>query len=190
MLLIIDNYDSFTYNLVQYFGQLNAATTVIRNDQANLAAIKKMRPQFLVVSPGPCAPDQSGGSVAAIKYFAARIPVLGVCLGHQCLGQAFGAQVVRAKQLMHGKVSRVHHNGEGIFADLPSPFGAARYHSLALKKDSLPDCFEITAHTCDQEIMAVRHRDNGAVGVQFHPESIASEYGHKLLKNFLKMNNG
>lgn len=190
MLIIIDNYDSFTYNLAQYFGELGAPATVIRNDQTDLAAVEKLQPAYLVISPGPCTPNEAGISVAAIKKFAGKIPVLGVCLGHQCLGQAFGAKVVRARRLMHGKTSRVRHTADGIFRGLPSPFTVARYHSLAVERNSLPDCFAVTARGADDEIMAMLHRESGAVGVQFHPESIATEHGHALLKNFLEARNG
>ena len=185
MLAIIDNYDSFTYNLVQYFGELGQQVEVIRNDQQTAAAIEKMTPQFLVVSPGPCTPNEAGVSVEAVRRLSKRVPVMGVCLGHQCIGQAFGGRVVHAKQLMHGKTSQIHHNAAGIFRGLPSPFRATRYHSLALDAAALPNCFEVTAWSDDEEIMAIRHRDLAIHGVQFHPESIATEHGHALLKNFL-----
>lgn len=185
MLLLIDNYDSFTYNLVQYFGELNAEATVLRNDAATVDEIAAMAPRYLVVSPGPCTPNEAGVSVDAVRQFAGRIPVLGVCLGHQCIGQAFGAQVVHAKRLMHGKTSLIHHRGEGVLRGLPTPFQATRYHSLALQAESLPACFEVTAWTDDDEIMAVRHLDFEMEGVQFHPESILTQHGHQLLKNFL-----
>ncbi|MGI9309984.1 MAG: anthranilate synthase component II [bacterium] len=187
MLALIDNYDSFTYNLVQYFGELGSPATVIRNDQQDLAGLARLKPTFLVVSPGPCAPDQAGVSLAAMRHFVGRIPVLGVCLGHQCLGQAFGARVVHARALMHGKTSMIHHRGVGVLRGLPSPFVATRYHSLALARDSLPDCFEVTAWSDDDEIMAIRHRDAAAEGVQFHPESLLTEHGHEMLRNFLDL---
>ena len=185
MLAIIDNYDSFTYNLVQYFGELEQSVTVIRNDHKSVAEIDQLAPEFLVISPGPCTPNEAGMSVAAVRHFAGQIPVIGVCLGHQCIGQAFGGRVVHAQRLMHGKTSLIHHCGEGVFRGLPSPFQATRYHSLALERASLPDCFAVTAWTEDQEIMAIRHLDQAVEGVQFHPESILTQHGHSLLKNFL-----
>lgn len=187
MLLIIDNYDSFTYNLVQYFGELGEGVEVVRNDEKSLAQLKRMAPGRLVISPGPCAPEQAGVSLEAVRHFAGKIPLLGVCLGHQCIGQAFGGKVVRAQRLMHGKVSRVHHEALGVLRGLPSPFRATRYHSLAVERASLPECFEVTAQTSDEEIMAMRHREAGWVveGVQFHPESILTEHGHAMLRNFL-----
>ncbi len=184
-MLIIDNYDSFTYNLVQYFGELGAAATVVRNDQKSIAGLEQLAPWCLVISPGPCTPNEAGVSLEAARHFAAHIPVLGVCLGHQCIGQAFGGRVVHARQLMHGKTSMIHHHAEGIFRGLPSPFQATRYHSLALESSSLPDCFEVTAWSDDDEIMAIRHLDLPVEGVQFHPESILTQHGHALLKNFL-----
>ncbi len=187
MLALIDNYDSFTYNLVQYFGELGAMAAVIRNDQRSVDDIEALAPRYLAISPGPCTPDEAGVSVAAVTRFAGRIPVLGVCLGHQCIGQAFGARVVRARRLMHGKISRIHHGGEGLFRGLPSPFRATRYHSLALQAASLPACLAVTAWTEDDEIMAIEHRDSATVGVQFHPESLLTEHGHALLRNFLAM---
>lgn len=185
MLLLIDNYDSFTYNLVQYFGELKAAVTVLRNDAKSVDEIAALEPAMLVVSPGPCTPNEAGVSLHAVRRFAGQIPVLGVCLGHQCIGQAFGARVVHAKRLMHGKTSLIHHRGRGCLRGLPSPFQATRYHSLALEAESLPGCFEVTAWTDDDEIMAVRHLDFDMEGVQFHPESILTQHGHALLKNFL-----
>ncbi len=185
MLAIIDNYDSFTYNLVQYFGELGQSVVVIRNDEKSVADIKKLAPDYLVISPGPCAPNQAGVSMQAVQNLAGQIPVMGVCLGHQCIGQAFGGRVIHARQLMHGKTSMIHHNGSGSFRGLPSPFQATRYHSLALESASLPDCFEITARTDDDEIMAIRHLELAVEGVQFHPESIMTENGHELLSNFL-----
>jgi len=186
MLLMIDNYDSFTYNLVQYFGELGEAVRVYRNDAITLKEIAAMRPDRIVVSPGPCSPAQAGISVALIREFAGKIPILGVCLGHQSIGAAFGGEIVHAKTLMHGKTSRIHHDGLGVFRDLPDPFSAIRYHSLAINRESLPDCLAITAWSEDGEIMGVRHREHRVEGVQFHPESILTEHGHLLLKNFLE----
>ena len=185
MLLMIDNYDSFTYNLVQYFAELGADVVVRRNDEVTVEQIAKMNPQHIVVSPGPCTPNEAGISVAAIKHFAGKIPLLGVCLGHQSIGQAFGGRIIHAKQLMHGKTSLIHHNDNSVFTGLPNPFTATRYHSLVIERESLPDCLEITAWTDDNEIMGVRHRTLAVEGVQFHPESILTEHGHALLKNFL-----
>ena len=185
MLLMIDNYDSFTYNIVQYFGELGQEVRVFRNDAITLAEIARLKPDYLVISPGPCAPAQAGVSLAAIKEFAGKIPLLGVCLGHQSIGEAFGGRVVHAKQLMHGKVSAVNHKNEGVFRNLPNPLTCTRYHSLAIERESLPDCLDITAWTDDGEIMGVRHKTLAVEGVQFHPESILAECGHDLLKNFL-----
>ncbi|HLW03952.1 MAG TPA: aminodeoxychorismate/anthranilate synthase component II [Azoarcus sp.] len=185
MLLMIDNYDSFTYNLVQYFGELGANVRVFRNDEIDLAGIAQLAPDQLVISPGPCSPAEAGISVAAIREFAGKIPLLGVCLGHQSIGVAFGGKVVPAKRLMHGKTSLVHHANSGMFRDLPAPFTCTRYHSLAIERTSLPDCLEVTAWTDDDEIMGVRHKTLAVEGVQFHPESILTEHGHALLKNFL-----
>ena len=185
MLLMIDNYDSFTYNLVQYFGELGEEVRVQRNDQISIADIEAMRPDRLVISPGPCTPSEAGISVPVIEAFAGRIPLLGVCLGHQSIGQAFGGKIVHAKQLMHGKTSPIHHGDLGVFHGLPNPFIATRYHSLVIERVSLPDCLEITAWTDDGEIMGVRHKTLTVEGVQFHPESILTEHGHALLKNFL-----
>lgn len=187
MLALIDNYDSFTYNLAQYFGELGEEVTVVRNDAADTAALDAMSPRRVVISPGPCAPDQAGVSLAAVRHFAGRVPLLGVCLGHQCIGQAFGGKVVHAQKLMHGKTSQVTHDGDGVFRGLPSPFVATRYHSLSLQRESLPECFEVCARTADGEIMAIRHREFAVAGVQFHPESLFTEHGHALLKNFLEM---
>jgi anthranilate synthase component 2 len=187
MLLMIDNYDSFTYNLVQYFGELGADVHVVRNDEVTVPDIELLGPSHIVVSPGPCSPNEAGVSVAAIKYFSGRKPVLGVCLGHQAIGQAFGGRVVHAQTLMHGKTSAIEHRGQGVFAGLPTPFIATRYHSLAVERTSLPDCLEITAWTADGEIMGLRHRSLAVEGVQFHPESILTEHGHAMLKNFLSM---
>ncbi|MCB1908212.1 MAG: aminodeoxychorismate/anthranilate synthase component II [Rhodocyclaceae bacterium] len=186
MLLMIDNYDSFTYNLVQYFGELGATVRVYRNDAIGVDQIAALAPSQLVISPGPCTPAEAGVSVEAIRRFAGHIPVLGVCLGHQAIGAAFGGRVVHARQLMHGKVSPVHHRGEGVFRGLPDPVTCTRYHSLAVDRDSLPDCLEVTAWTEDGEIMGLRHRELAVQGVQFHPESILTEHGHELLKNFLE----
>jgi anthranilate synthase component 2 len=186
MLLMIDNYDSFTYNLVQYFGELGEDVRVVRNDEIDLAGIAAMQPDHLVVSPGPCTPNEAGVSVPLIHEFAGKIPILGVCLGHQSIGQAFGGKIVRAKTLMHGKTSLVSHTGVGVFAGLPNPFTATRYHSLVIERESLPACLEITAWTDDGEIMGVRHKTLAVEGVQFHPESILTEHGHAMLANFLK----
>ncbi|OHC65044.1 MAG: anthranilate/aminodeoxychorismate synthase component II [Rhodocyclales bacterium RIFCSPLOWO2_02_FULL_63_24] len=185
-LLMIDNYDSFTYNLVQYFGELGEDVKVFRNDAITLKEIAAMNPARIVISPGPCSPAEAGISVAAIKEFAGRIPLLGVCLGHQSIGAAFGGEIVHAKQLMHGKTSPVFHEGRGVFAGLPNPLTVTRYHSLAIRRETLPACLEVTAWTEDGEIMGVRHREFDVEGVQFHPESILTERGHDLLKNFLQ----
>jgi len=186
MLLMIDNYDSFTYNLVQYFGELGADVHVVRNDEVTLQDIERLRPETIVVSPGPCSPNEAGISLAAITHFAGKVPILGVCLGHQALGQAFGGKVIHARTLMHGKVSPIDHEGRGVFAGLPAPFNATRYHSLAVERESLPDCLEVTAWTADGEIMGLRHRTLAVQGVQFHPESVLTEHGHRMLENFLK----
>ncbi|MDQ5917720.1 MAG: anthranilate synthase component [Pseudomonadota bacterium] len=185
MLLMIDNYDSFTYNLVQYFGELGQEVRVFRNDAISVAGIGRLKPGYLVISPGPCAPAQAGISLAAIRESSGKIPLLGVCLGHQAIGEAFGGRIVHAKQLMHGKVSAVHHKNEGVFRGLPNPLTCTRYHSLAIERETLPDCLDITAWTDDGEIMGVRHKTLAVEGVQFHPESILTECGHDLLKNFL-----
>jgi len=185
MLLMIDNYDSFTYNLVQYFGELGAEVKVFRNDEIDLEGIGALAPSHIVISPGPCTPKEAGISVAAIREFAGKIPILGVCLGHQSIGDAFGGRIVHAQRLMHGKTSPIRHRGEGVFRGLPDPFTATRYHSLVIEPDSVPDVLEVTAWTDDGEIMGVRHRELAVQGVQFHPESILSEHGHALLKNFL-----
>jgi anthranilate synthase/aminodeoxychorismate synthase-like glutamine amidotransferase len=187
MLLMIDNYDSFTYNLVQYFGELGEDVRVYRNDKITIDAIESLRPQRLVISPGPCTPKEAGLSVDAIRHFAGRLPVLGVCLGHQSLAVAFGGEVIRAERLMHGKTSMIHHDGKTVFRDLPNPFEATRYHSLIVKRATLPDCFEISAETAEGEIMGIRHRSLGVEGVQFHPESILTTSGKDLLRNFLKL---
>ena len=186
MLLMIDNYDSFTYNLVQYFGELGADVKVVRNDEIDLAEVARLKPERIVISPGPCTPNEAGVSVPLIKEFAGKVPLLGVCLGHQSIGQAFGGHIVRAKTLMHGKTSLVHHKDIGVFHGLPNPFTATRYHSLVIERETLPDCLEITAWTDDGEIMGVRHKTLAVEGVQFHPESILTEHGHDLLRNFLE----
>lgn len=191
MLLMIDNYDSFTYNLVQYFGELGADVQVHRNDQITVEEIEALAPQQLVISPGPCTPNEAGISVAAINHFAGKLPILGVCLGHQAIGQAFGGKVIHAKQIMHGKTSQVKHNNAGLFKGLNNPFEATRYHSLVIERATLPECLEITAWTelpdgAVDEIMGVRHRTLAIEGVQFHPESILTQHGHQLLRNFLE----
>jgi anthranilate synthase component 2 len=183
---MIDNYDSFTYNLVQYFGELGEEVKVFRNDEITLGEIAALDPARIVISPGPCSPAEAGISVAAIKEFAGKIPLLGVCLGHQSIGAAFGGEIVRARQLMHGKTSPVHHTDQGVFHGLPNPLTVTRYHSLAIRRDTLPACLEVTAWTEDDEIMGVRHRELAVEGVQFHPESILTERGHDLLRNFLQ----
>ena len=186
-LLMIDNYDSFTYNLVQYFAELGAEVLVHRNDEISLADIAALKPSHLVVSPGPCSPAEAGISVATIQHFAGKLPILGVCLGHQSIGAAFGGRIIRAQQLMHGKTSVIHTTQQGVFADLPKDFTVNRYHSLSIERSSCPAELEVTAWTDDGEIMGVRHRSLAVQGVQFHPESILTEYGHALLNNFLKM---
>lgn len=186
MLLMIDNYDSFTYNLVQYFGELGQQVEVHRNDEIDLAKVAALNPSHIVISPGSCTPNEAGISLALIDAFAGKIPLLGVCLGHQSIGQAFGGKIVKAKTLMHGKTSLIHHQNEGVFKGLPNPYTATRYHSLVIEKESLPDCLEITAWTEDGEIMGVRHKTLAIEGVQFHPESVLTEYGHELLDNFIK----
>jgi anthranilate synthase component 2 len=185
MLLMIDNYDSFTYNLVQYFGELGEDVKVVRNDEMTVADIERLAPERIVLSPGPCTPNEAGVSLEVIDRFKGRIPLLGVCLGHQAIGQAFGGKIVHAKTLMHGKVSRIHHAGKGVFRGLPTPYDATRYHSLAIEPRSCPEALEVTAWTEDGEIMGVRHRSLAIEGVQFHPESILTEHGHALLRNFL-----
>jgi len=191
MILMIDNYDSFTYNVVQYLGELNADVKVVRNDEITIDEIKALQPECIVVSPGPCTPNEAGVSMAVIEHFAGQVPVLGICLGHQSIGQVFGGKIVRARQVMHGKTSPIYHNNQGVFAGLRNPFEATRYHSLVIEKQSLPDCLEITAWTQTEdgevdEIMAVRHKTLAVEGVQFHPESILTEHGHDLLQNFLE----
>jgi anthranilate synthase/aminodeoxychorismate synthase-like glutamine amidotransferase len=187
MLLMIDNYDSFTYNLVQYFGELGEDIRVFRNDKITVQEIEKMTPRRIVISPGPCTPREAGISVEAIRFFAGKVPLLGVCLGHQSIGAAFGGEIIRAPRLMHGKTSLIHHDGKNLFAGLPDPFEATRYHSLLIRKESMPDCLEITAWTDQGEIMGVRHREFTIEGVQFHPESILTTVGKDLLRNFLKL---
>lgn len=191
MLLMIDNYDSFTYNLVQYFGELGQEVLVYRNDQITLEQIAELKPDYLVISPGPCTPNEAGISIEAIHHFAGKLPILGVCLGHQSIGQAFGGHIIRAKQVMHGKTSPVFHHNLGVFANLPNPVETTRYHSLVIEQSSLPDCLEVTAWTQNaageiDEIMGVRHKTLPIEGVQFHPESILTEQGHKMLQNFLE----
>ncbi|AQT85200.1 para-aminobenzoate/anthranilate synthase glutamine amidotransferase component II [Paenibacillus larvae subsp. larvae] len=186
MILVIDNYDSFTYNLVQYLGELGEDIIVKRNDQTDVTEIERLSPDHLLISPGPCTPNEAGISLQVIEHFKGRIPILGVCLGHQSIGQVFGGEVIRAERLMHGKTSPVFHDGHTVFEGLPSPFTATRYHSLIVKKESLPDCLEISAYTEEGEIMGLRHKEFPIEGVQFHPESIITDHGHQLLRNFLK----
>jgi anthranilate synthase component 2 len=183
---MIDNYDSFTYNLVQYFSELGQEVQVFRNDALTLDEIAQLKPRYIVISPGPCAPQQAGISLAAIREFAGKIPILGVCLGHQAIGEAFGGRIVHAKQLMHGKTSQVRHADTGVFQGLRNPLRCTRYHSLAVEQETLPGCLEVTARTDDGEIMGIRHRNCAVEGVQFHPESILTECGHDLLNNFLE----
>ena len=187
MLLMIDNYDSFTYNIVQYFGELGEEVRVFRNDQITLAGIEALAPARLVVSPGPCSPEEAGISVAAIRHFAGKIPLLGVCLGHQAIGAAFGGRIVRSSTLMHGKTSPIHHDGQGLFTGLPNPFAATRYHSLVVDQATVPDCLAITAWVEEGEIMGLKHRELPVWGVQFHPESILTEGGMDILRNFIQM---
>ena len=187
MFLLIDNYDSFTYNLVHYLGELGAEVAVHRNDAITVDAALAMKPQGIVISPGPCDPDRSGICLELIERAAPRIPILGVCLGHQAIGQAFGGRVIRAPVPMHGKVSQIHHKGTGVLRGLPNPFQATRYHSLVVERDSLPDCLEVTAETDDGLVMGLAHKKLPVHGVQFHPESIAPEYGHDILRNFLEL---
>ncbi|MCP3775357.1 aminodeoxychorismate/anthranilate synthase component II [Paenibacillus sp. MZ04-78.2] len=185
MILVIDNYDSFTYNLVQYLGELGEKIEVRRNDEIDLEGIEALKPDHILISPGPCTPNEAGISLSLIERFKGRIPILGVCLGHQSIGQAFGGEVIRAERLMHGKTSEILHDGQGVFKDMPSPFTATRYHSLIVKKETLPDCFVITAETAEGEIMGLRHKEYPIEGVQFHPESIITDHGHQMLRNFL-----
>ena len=187
MLLVIDNYDSFTYNLVQYFGELGAQITVKRNDEITLAEIEALKPERICISPGPCSPKEAGISNEVIRKFGPRLPLFGVCLGHQCIGDVFGGEVVRAGRLMHGKTSPILHDGKGVFTDIPSPFEATRYHSLLVRRESFPDCLEISAETAEGEIMGLRHKEFPIHGVQFHPESILTLEGKKLLQNFLAL---
>jgi len=192
MLLMIDNYDSFTYNIVQYLGELGADVHVYRNDQISVEEMAALKPERVIISPGPCTPNEAGVSIEAIHYFAGKLPLLGVCLGHQSIGQAYGGEIVHAREIMHGKTSNIYHNGKGVFAGLNNPYVATRYHSLVINKDKVPDCLEITAWTQKEngevdEIMGVKHKTLFIEGVQFHPESILSEHGHDLLNNFLKM---
>ena len=186
MLLMIDNYDSFTYNLVQYFGELGEEVRVFRNDAITTDEVLRIDPEHIVISPGPCTPNEAGVSVPMIEQYGGKVPILGVCLGHQSIGQAFGGKIVHAGQVMHGKTSPIFHNNKGVFRGLPSPFIATRYHSLVIERESLPDCLEITAWTEDGEIMGIRHKTLSVEGVQFHPESVLSEHGHKILENFLE----
>jgi anthranilate synthase/aminodeoxychorismate synthase-like glutamine amidotransferase len=185
MLLMLDNYDSFTWNLVQYLGELGAAVKVVRNDAMSLDEIEALHPQRIVISPGPCTPNEAGVAVPLVRRFAGRVPILGVCLGHQAIGQAFGARIIRAQRVMHGKLSSIVHDQRGVFADVPSPFNATRYHSLAIERASLPAALDVTATADDGEIMAIRHRELPVEGVQFHPEAILTEHGKKVLENFL-----
>lgn len=194
-ILMIDNYDSFTYNVVQYLGELGADVQVIRNDEMTIEQIEALAPERIVISPGPCTPNEAGVSVPVLKHFAGKLPILGVCLGHQSIGQAFGGEVVRARQVMHGKTSPVYHEHDGVFDGLPDPLTVTRYHSLVVRKETLPDCLEVTAWTRNEdgqpdEIMGLRHRQYMIEGVQFHPESILTEQGHELLANFLKQEGG
>ncbi len=191
MILMIDNYDSFTWNLVQYLGELGAEVRVFRNDRITLEEVERLAPERIVISPGPCTPNEAGVSVELVRRFAGRVPILGVCLGHQCIGQAFGGRIVHAREIMHGKTSMIRHSGEGVFRGLPDPFEATRYHSLVIERASLPECLEVTAWTEREggemdEIMGVRHRELPVEGVQFHPESILTAVGHDLLRNFLE----
>ena len=186
MILMIDNYDSFTYNIVQYMGELGADIRVERNDQISIEEIESLNPQKIVISPGPCTPDKAGVSVAVIKHFAGKVPLLGVCLGHQSVGAAFGGEIIKAGKLMHGKTSEVRHDGKTLFKDLPNPFTATRYHSLVLNRKTLPDCFEISAESDDNEIMGIRHKELPVEGVQFHPESILTPRGKDIFKNFIE----
>ncbi len=191
MILMIDNYDSFTYNVVQYLGELKADVKVVRNDEITLEEVAELAPEKIVISPGPCTPNEAGISVATIEHFSGKVPILGICLGHQSIGQAFGGKVVRAREVMHGKTSPIYHNNKGVFRGLPNPFEATRYHSLIVDQAGLPDCLEVTAWTQTEggdvdEIMGFRHREYAVEGVQFHPESILTENGHDMLENFLK----
>jgi para-aminobenzoate synthetase component 2 len=186
LILVIDNYDSFTYNLVQYLGELGEEVVVYRNDEIDLAGIERLNPSHILISPGPCTPNEAGISLSLIEHFKGVIPIFGVCLGHQSIGQAFGGEVVRAEKLMHGKTSQIQHDGKSIFAEIPSPFTATRYHSLIVRRETLPDCLEISAETAEGEIMGLRHKEYAVEGVQFHPESIITDHGLQILRNFLK----
>ena len=192
MILMIDNYDSFTYNIVQYLGELGANVKVVRNDMLSIKDIEHMEPEIIVISPGPCTPNEAGISVETINHFHTKLPILGICLGHQSIGAAFGGNIIKAKKIMHGKTSQIHHHQTYIFKDIPTPYIATRYHSLVIEEKTIPDCLEIIAETksedhSDNEIMAIRHKDYHTYGVQFHPESIMSEYGHQILQNFLEI---
>ena len=188
MLLMIDNYDSFTYNLVQYLAEIGQEVKVVRNDKISIEEINKLNPQYIVISPGPCTPNEAGISLELIEAFKGKIPILGVCLGHQSIGQAFGGKIIHAQTIMHGKTSKISHNNKGVFRGIKNPFIATRYHSLVIDRETLPNCFDITAWTDDNEIMGIKHKELAIEGVQFHPESILSEHGHDLLKNFLDQN--
>ena len=188
MLLMIDNYDSFTYNLVQYLAEIGQEVKVVRNDKISIEEINKLNPQYIVISPGPCTPNEAGISLELIETFKGKFPILGVCLGHQSIGQAFGGKIIHAQTIMHGKTSKIFHNNKGVFRGIKDPFIATRYHSLVIEKQTLPNCFDITAWTDDNEIMGIKHKELAIEGVQFHPESILSEHGHDLLKNFLDQN--
>jgi anthranilate synthase component 2 len=190
MILMIDNYDSFTYNLVQYLGELGAEVSVYRNDEITVERVEALRPSHIVLSPGPCTPNEAGITLPLLARLAGKVPILGVCLGHQAIGQAFGGRVVRAGQVMHGKTSRVRHDEKGVFEGIPDPFVATRYHSLVVEKASLPDCLEATAHAEDGEIMGLRHRELPVEGVQFHPEALLTEHGHRMLQNFIEGSKG
>ncbi|MDH7601150.1 MAG: aminodeoxychorismate/anthranilate synthase component II [Armatimonadota bacterium] len=185
MIVVIDNYDSFTYNLVQYLGELGEEISVFRNDKVGISDIEQLKPSHIVISPGPCTPNEAGISIEVIRHFAGKIPILGVCLGHQCIGQAFGGEIIRAPRLMHGKTSLIYHDGKGIFRGLSNPFEATRYHSLIVRRETLPECLKVTAETDQREIMGLRHRDYPIEGVQFHPESILTREGKRLLANFI-----
>ncbi|CCW35034.1 anthranilate synthase, component II [Chthonomonas calidirosea] len=187
MILVIDNYDSFTYNLVQYLGELGADVAVYRNDQISLEEIARLRPERLVISPGPCTPKEAGISVPLIQRFAGEFPIFGVCLGHQAIGAAFGGEILRNYRVMHGKTSKIYHDGKGVFTDLPNPFEATRYHSLVIRRETMPECLQITAHTAEGEVMGVRHKSYPIEGVQFHPESVLTEVGKQILMNFLSL---
>ncbi|NDI37041.1 aminodeoxychorismate/anthranilate synthase component II [Chengkuizengella sediminis] len=189
MILVIDNYDSFTYNLVQYLGEIGQEVIVHRNDEIDISKIEQLQPDHILISPGPCTPNEAGISLNLIDHFKGKIPILGVCLGHQAIGQVFGGEVIRAEQLMHGKTSPIFHDGKAVFEDIPSPYTATRYHSLIVRKESLPDCLEISAETEAGEIMGLRHKEYNIEGVQFHPESIITDHGLQLLKNFISQTN-